>query len=373
MENDFKAEAGADGTCAGTFTGQEIVSFWEQLESRGEVFEDVSFLLQGLVHDLNNHVTVIAHSVEVAEMIHELSRYVEICGDVADTCEEARIALARVGELVRRRDAVARRFDLKEVTREVVRRVRAASPTADCLRLSVAEVEDAGARAMVYGSVREVQELFLYLAGVLDPMDDSRDRGTVLTVRMAPAAWDCGTGGWSWLFETEEGADTPLFWRALMSAQAEGKSAATTVPVLRALVILKRHFARVDWAAETGGLRVLWPRHNDGPGPEGGTVPLAARPEVGLGRAKEKLAGNLIAVVNKNMGRRQIWRDALESAGAQVSVFENLDDFLRWLPGGAPPQKVVLDEQALCGKEDYLAEKMAGYPSLKVVVSRETL
>lgn len=373
MENESKTEAGVEGTRSGALTDEEVASFWEELESRGEVFDNVSFLLQGLVHDLNNHITVIAHSVEVAEMIHELSRYGEICGDVADTCEKARIALGRVGELVRLRDAEVRRFDLAEATREVARRVRASLPVADSLRVCVAEAADLRDRALVYGSVREVQELFLYLVGVLAPMDDSRDRRPVLNVKMAAAAGVDGAGGWAWIFETEAGAEPPFFWRALMSAQAEGRGAVTTAPVLRARAILERHFARLDWVAETGGLRVWWPRRNDGPGAEAGTMPQDAQPAEGRGAGAAKLAGKEIAVVNKNMSRLQLWRDALESAGAQVSVFENLDDFLRWLPGGAPPQKVVLDEDALCGKVDYLAGKLAGHPSLKVVVSRESL
>jgi len=359
-------------------SGEDAVARWDEEEAGGEVLDSASFLIQGLVHDLNNHVTIIAHSVDLAMMIDEVAHYRVMCGLVAKVCERERVALGQVGKLVRGRDGSARSVDLFELTREMGRRVRAWLPDADFLHVSIPVGEQAG--AWVVGNTQEIQELFLYFSGVLAPLESTPGKRPGLAMRME-AMEDDGRGGegdWAWVFDTTGCAAPPLFWRFLVEHQNTQYEGSTPFPVQRALRLISKHAARLEMAAGTSTLRLIWPRGNAAAGLVEKVVVRGTAKEKEKEKAKAlevantRLAGKKIAVLCGSLAKLELWRGALQSRGAVVSVFVVGADFLRWLPAGPPPDMVLIDEALVNGSGEFWAKDLAEFPSMRVAISVET-
>jgi hypothetical protein len=238
------------------YVGEDLLSFLAD-EAGRELSDPSSFLIHGLVHDLTNHLTIIAHSVELAEMLDELTRYKEICAQIAETCEKAHAVLIQVNELAHRGEDAARSVDLFTLTRDVARRVRAWLPDADLLRVSLPTNGESG--ATVFGKSREIQELFFYLAGVLAPLERPLEKRPNLWFRMESVEAKGRPCAFVWVFEALAGTAEPLFWRALFRYQERGEVADMPFSVHRAGRILTKHFARVEWLPQTATLRILWP------------------------------------------------------------------------------------------------------------------
>lgn len=352
-------------------SGDDKVELWEGEDEVEEVVDSSSLLIQGLVHDLNNRVTIIAHSMELAGMIDEVAQYRVICGQVAEVCERARLAMGQVNELVRHRESAARALDLCGVTREVALRVRAWMPEADLLRVSI-PVAGQG-RAGLMGNAHEIQELFLYLSGVLAPLESTPGRRPSLAMRMEPVETDGRAVAWAWVFETVGCDAPPLFWRALFEHQNSKDGANTPLPVHRAFRIIKKHFGRLEAVPEASALRLIWTRVETATGPvviDMNQSVLEVKPKVSAA-VKMILEGKKIAALNGSLAGLELWRGSLQSMGAMVSVFADEADFFRWLPAGSPPDMLLIDEALLCGREDFWAKALAESSSMRVVVSGE--
>lgn len=227
-----------------------------------EILDSSSFLIQGLVHDLKNHITITAHTMELAQMVNKMDQYREACGQLEEICDRARLALDQISQLVRRREEAARTLDLLGVTREVARRVRAWLPEADFLQVSIPALK--GEKVRIRGFAHEIQELFLYLSGVQGPLESTQKRRSRLNMSMEAVKSPELNAAWGWSFQARGGTEPPLFWRALFEYQNATDGGDTPLPVHRAGRILEKHFARVEWEPNQGLLRVVWPGVKEG-------------------------------------------------------------------------------------------------------------
>lgn len=222
-----------------------------------KVIESSSFLIHGVVHDLTNHLTVIAHSAELAEMIDELPRYRECCTQIAEACDKAQTAIVQIGALATQRTLPSSIFDLYVATRLVARRVRAWLPGVDLLQVSIPLESEAVAN--IFGNVHEIHELFLYFSGVIGPAGKSKSPRTKLRIKMEPIEKVGQRACVLWVFDVIDHTNTPQFWVDLCRHYSATDPRDVPQPVLRAKLILSKHRAQLEWGAELKGLRVLWP------------------------------------------------------------------------------------------------------------------
>lgn len=316
---------------------------WRQLEALGLV-------AAGLAHELNNQITMIAHSVELAEMLDEPKRYREACVQVQALIERSRHTVERIQAFGREASGRKTRLDLAELTLATLRMLRASVPPE--IRLNGT---GSTSGCPMLANTNQVQEILIHLvraavaelpAGggvvelelVLEPRAKATDPGKVMSSAKGERAW--------WRLRATGVERTPGLWSCLSrkaavetdddgGANVGSSDAETLAGRLREL--LREQGGQVRSLTEDACLDIEWALlteagdEREGAGREDGESALV-------------LAGLHLVVVEDEPRELDLLREVLTAHGAKVSAFLAAGDFLRWLPGGAPPDALIVDE-----------------------------
>lgn len=319
---------------------------WRQMEALGLV-------AGGLAHDLNNHVTIIGHTAELAEMMNDPERHMRAWAQVRALCERARFTIDRIQAFSRRASGLQQKLDLVELMDVSIRLLRASVPSG----VSLKGVNEAGSFP-VLGNANQVQEIFIHL--VHSAASALPASGGAITIKLVPPAASVAegeTGGvrhcCSW-FGVEGAAGTPGLWERLRAQGGGGVDsiAAGDIELAeRALVLLAAHGAKVRSDGGEGVLGIEWPvcpAGQSGVGSRG--LLMTDQPR--------ELAGWHVAVVEDEPRELDLLRDVLHARGAKVSAFGAAGDFLRWAGGGPAPDLLIVDQVLDELSGEVLAERM---------------
>lgn len=327
---------------------QDPIAEWRQLEA-------LRLVAGGLAHDLNNYVTIIGHTAELAEMMNDHARHLRAWEQVRTLCERARMTVGRIQALSRQASGRQQRLDLGELTLASIRLLRASVPSGVKLTGKI-EVD----ACSILGNANQIQEFFIHVvhaaATALPITGGEIDIRLVFTAKQGGGAAGGGApmpACCSW-FRIRGTPLTPGLWAGLRETPADGASApAGGVGELAARLraLLAAHGARVREGDEPSQIGIEWPICDAVADPAG------ARGLPAADQAQE-LRGWQVAVVEDEPRELDLLRDVLHARGARVSAFAAARDFLRWIEGGPPPDLLIVDQVLDELSGEVLAERM---------------
>lgn len=310
----------------------------------------------GLAHDLNNHITIIGHAAEMAEIVNQPERHLQAWRQVLGLCARARATIDRIHAFSREASGRQQRLDLAEITAESIRLVRASLPSKITLA-SGGDVE-AGVCAIL-ANANQVQESLIHL--VYAAVAEFPEKGGLIEIGLycakagerdgadskADDRYVCG-----WRFSAKGMARVPALWRDLgaaavsSSVDAHDEDAGSRD---RMRGLLTAHGVRASLAADGLMIGIEWPR----------CPPSVERVREATSAGHEReLVGWHVAVVEDEADELDLLRDVLQARGARVSAFGAAEDFLRWLRGGPAPDLLVVDQVLDEHSGELLAERL---------------
>lgn len=336
---------------------------WRQLQALGLV-------ASGLAHDLNNQVTMIGHTAELAGILGDASRHPEFFLQIQQLCERARHTIERIQAFSREATGRQSPIDLGEVTAAGIRLLRASVHSHLRLVFSAEPGE-----FNIEGNANQIQEILIHLVRAAEPGGGTLELALRHGVSRAGGG-DGGTdvngetggdapGAPAWWFRLPGGA-APDFWRRLMEgdfspAGSEAEEVQQLAGRIHALLAVHGCF----WRKQGDFFCLEWGNGSAGRAPGVAPIPAAHAPAVG----GAELRGLHVAVVEDEPRELDALREALQRRGARVSAFGAAADFMRWLPGGAPPDLLVVDQ--VLGDhsgEDVAARLLADAPGTPVLM-----
>ncbi len=302
----------------------------------------MSLIAGGLAHDLNNQVTTIGHTAELAVMLDDPSRNPQFFGQVQQLCERSRFTIERIQDFSRANTGRQADIDLAEITAVAVRWLRAAVET----QLHLVFLAGSG-KFPVRGNANQIQEVLIHLIRAAEA-ELSAESGSVELTMKGGGEVSCASSATSavWCFRMP-GRVQPELWRRLIEADfSHSKAGWEELYQLATRIhsVLVAHGCH--WSCQGDVICLEW---------RGAPVAIESETQCPAvdPKAKRDLGGLHIAVVVDDPFELEVLREILQKQGARVSAFRSAVDFLRWLPGGRVPDLLVVDQvlEALSGEE----------------------
>jgi CheY-like chemotaxis protein len=314
----------------------------------------------GLAHDLNNHLTMIAHTAELEQMLNEPARHEAAWKQIMQLSDQARETVRKIQAFGRKTSLSHRRVNLAALTTATIKLLRGACAPRVQLNLKLELPE-----AWLNGVENQLEAVLIHL--VMMAVDSLAGVGGNVNVRLAlkesklsvsnaDAAKSSGAGEVHWSVSTETVQKD--VWRALLALMdtpdADILSNAGHFSVLLRKIIMA-HGGNVQAIADregaVRGLLISLPLLNPviGKNTERKLGPTVFGP---------RLRGLKVALVEDEVTEGDLLRNALIQQGARVCAFNSAADFSRWLKGGEGPDVLITDWVLTDGAGDELVRQV---------------
>ncbi len=332
--------------------------------------EALAMIAGGLAHDLNNHLTMIAHTAELEQMLNDPARHDDAWKQIMHLCNQARETVRKIQAFGRKAPLLHKPVNMAALTNSTMKLLRRACSPRLRLDLKVESPE-----AWVSGIETQLETVLIHLVMIsADSLVGASGSVCVRLAKTPPVPIICGGPGAKpsgtdavYLSVYTETAPGDM-WRAaaLIDAPAADISSPEehSQALLREIICAHGGTSEViaDQKGAACGLMIGLPTLKP-------VTDERNLRKLGPTIRGPRLNGLRVALVEDEVKEGDMLRNALIQEGARVCAFNSAADFSRWLKGGDGPDVLIADWVLADGAGDELVRQVrASDPDAPVIL-----